>query len=223
MVQHVWSPCDKEHYLATGQPPLFVGMLPSETKMVIFAAITTTFRDRYAPKEPAVTNVQRYIQASPCLLVVSSFANELCHATPQRWVIPSVHMPKFHAWQQKVKQDKLNKPEMKDVDDKKRLLLLLEGGISIARFVTGREDLRATILSFLDRAATTVGLGKIEVEDTQPYLRTVGEYKRLGELNFHRILRGAQGLRQSATATGGEDGQETDEEAEDDGDEDDEL
>jgi hypothetical protein len=30
----------------------------------------------------------------------------------------------------------------------------------------------------------------VEVEDTKPYLKTVGEYKRLGEQDFHQILRG---------------------------------
>jgi hypothetical protein len=190
MVKHAWSQHDKENYKATGIPPLFVGMIPSETEMVTFSSLTTRFRSGYAPDEGTFADVRGYVRGSPCLLVVTTYADELCHLTAQRWVIPSAYMPQFQVFYERGNQVKLDNPNNKSKDAAGRLKLLLAGGISIGRFTTADEDLHTTIYSFLKQKTTTIGIDAVEVEDTKPYLKTVGEYKRLGEQNFHQILRG---------------------------------
>lgn len=140
-------------------------------------------------------DVQGYLDASPCLVAITGLSIEGGHDTVQRWLVPTEFMPKIHIGN--IKQS--NKPGMC------RTELFLENKISIGRLVTREERLHETLLGFFTTNPTTaVGIGKVPVNPA-PYLRQVGEYKRLAESEFDRILSTGARSDRSSMAVGDED------------------
>lgn len=149
--------------------------------MVTLNVMNSKWRASYVPQEGTGMDVQEYLEGSPCLVVITAYSYEDGHDTVQRWVVPSEFMPKLQLGNMKT-----------GTKGKFRTELLLENKMSIGRWVTREHELHETLFGFSTTNPTAaIGSGKVPVNPA-PYLRQVGEYKRIAEYEFDRIVSGVR-------------------------------
>lgn len=178
MVPYAWTENDKEKFDRKGYPPVWFGMLPSNTPMV--AMLTQRIHwsyGNYAPPEPTPVDVARKAAAPPCLLVCAPLPREIGERVVERWIIPSLYTLNVHLGAVRG-------------DDKAACPMILKDKTAIDNFLVPEERLYDNIYAFLKGDATIkIGLGEIKIEP-DVYLSNVGHAKEIGEVEFAKMVRG---------------------------------
>lgn len=173
MVRWNWSKDDEEQYDRTGRPPCWAGMLGSEMPMVVLCSQWARWRIGHSPLEGTPGEVEHYRNAHPCIMVLSSLVKELGHKIVQRWVVPSEFMPMVQVGGLK--------------GSNRKALLFLEQQHDIEQFTVPEENIHAAIYQFFStEELIRIGFGQTAVNPC-PYLKTIGAYKEIGELNFGNV------------------------------------
>lgn len=181
MVRYTWTDRDKSDFDDYSRPPCWIGMLDSNVPMVTM--LTQNIRwgqGHYAPFEPPPSEVARQAAAPPCLLIGTPLPREFGERTAYRWVVPSEFFSKVHVGRIKFGASHSHQA----------MPMILAGQTDIENFIVNEEDLYDAIYPFVQGNSTIkMGLGQIEIS-TKGYIRTVGQFKHVGEAEFAKVVKG---------------------------------